>query len=91
MLPTKGHLSCRTPQYIGKAISQEIAEADIKHGIIQAGAPFIRYRIQVCSMQTLVRLTSWLSREIIIDDAHHCRSASYMKISTTRPEAKVLA
>lgn len=75
-----------------RQLSQEIAEADIKHGIIQAGSPFIRYRIQVCSMQTLVRRLDKLAEpEIIIaDEAHHCRSASYMKILNHWPNAKVL-
>ena len=52
-----------------RQLSQEIAEADIKHGIIQAGSPFIRYRIQVCSMQTLVRRLDKLAEpEIVIID-----------------------
>lgn len=52
-----------------RQLSLEIAEADIKHGIIQAGAPFLRYRIQVCSMQTLVRRLEKLAEpEIIIID-----------------------
>ncbi|NBK24934.1 MAG: DEAD/DEAH box helicase, partial [Spirochaetia bacterium] len=75
-----------------RQLSQEIAEADIKHGIIQSGAPFIRYRIQVCSMQTLVRRLDKLAEPeiIIVDEVHHIRSGSYMKILNFWPDAKVL-
>ena len=50
-------------------LSREVSEADIKHGIIQAGMPYIRYRVQVCSMQTLVRRLDKLAEpEILIAD-----------------------
>ena len=75
-----------------RQLSKEIAEADIKHGIIQAGAPFLRYRIQVCSMQTLVRRLEKLAEPeiIIVDEVHHIRAGSYMKILNFWPKAKVL-
>lgn len=56
-------------QTLVEQLSREISEADIKHGIIQAGMPYIRYRVQVCSMQTLVRRMDKLAEpEILIAD-----------------------
>ena len=49
-----------------KQLSKEISEADIKHGIIKAGSPFIRYRVQVCSMQTLIRRMDKLPEPAIV-------------------------
>lgn len=73
-------------------LSREIKEADINHGIIQAGMPYIRYRVQVCSMQTLVRRMDKLAEpEILIaDECHHLKSNSYMSILRRWPNAKLL-
>ncbi|MGE4526392.1 MAG: DEAD/DEAH box helicase family protein [Sphaerochaeta sp.] len=73
-------------------LSKEVSEAGIKHGIIQAGSPYIRYRVQVCSMQTLVRrLDKMAEPEIIItDECHHIRSNSYMNILNKWPNANIL-
>jgi superfamily II DNA or RNA helicase len=35
-------------------LSKELMKIGIKHGIIKSGSPYIRYRVQVCSMATLV-------------------------------------
>lgn len=73
-------------------LSKEVSEAGIKHGIIQAGSPYIRYRVQVCSMQTLVRrLDKMAEPEIIItDECHHIKSNSYMNILNKWPNANIL-
>jgi DNA repair protein RadD len=73
-------------------LSQEIDQAGIKHGIIQAGAPYIRYRVQVCSMQTLVHRLDKMSEPelIIVDEFHHAKSASYLRILKTWPRANIL-
>lgn len=73
-------------------LSQEIAQADIKHGIIQAGSPFVRYRVQVCSMQTLVRRLDKMPEPslIIADEAHHAKAASYQAILAKWPQARIL-
>ena len=73
-------------------LSREIKEADIKHGIIQAGMPYIRYRVQVCSMQTLVRRMDKLAEPeiVIIDEVHHIKSNSYLGIIRHWPNAKLL-
>ena len=79
-------------QTLVKQLSQEITEAGINHGIIQAGAPYIRYRVQVCSMQTLVRRLDKLPEPeiVIVDECHHLKSNSYMRILNTWPDAKLL-
>ena len=79
-------------QTLVEQLSNEIKEADIKHGIIQAGMPYIRYRVQVCSMQTLVRRMDKLAEPeiIVIDEIHHVKSNSYMNILRHWPNAKLL-
>ena len=79
-------------QTLVEQLSREIKEADINHGIIQSGMPYIRYRVQVCSMQTLVRRMDKLAEpEILIcDEAHHLKSSSYMHILNYWPNAKLL-
>lgn len=65
-----------------RQLSDELTEGGIKHGIIQAGSPYIKYRVQVCSIQTLVRRIDKLPEPeiIIIDEAHHSRSNTYQQI-----------
>lgn len=79
-------------QTLVRQLSTEIQEAGINHGIIQAGAPYIRYRVQVCSMQTLVRRLDKLPEPeiVIVDECHHLKSNSYMRILDRWPEAKLL-
>ena len=73
-------------------LSDEIAEAGIRHGIIQSGSPYIRYRVQVCSMQTLVKRLVKLPRPelVVIDECHHVKASSYMQILNHWNDAKVL-
>lgn len=75
-----------------KQLSEELDEAGLQHGIIQSGKPYIRYRVQVCSMQTLVRRLDKVPEPslLIIDEVHHCKSNSYMKIINKWPKAKLL-
>ena len=73
-------------------LSKEIKEAGIKHGIIQAGRPFIKYRVQVCSMQTLVRRMDKLPYPslIVVDECHHLKAKSYFSIIKHWDKAKLL-
>ena len=73
-------------------LSKELDEADIKHGIIQAGFPYVRYRTQVCSMQTLIRRLDKLPEAsiIIVDESHHIANNSYTKIMEKWPNANIL-
>ena len=65
-----------------RQLSDELTEGGIKHGIVQAGCPYIKYRVQVCSIQTLVRRIDKLPEPeiIIIDECHHSRSNTYQQI-----------
>jgi superfamily II DNA or RNA helicase len=75
-----------------KQLSDEIKEAGIKHGIIAAGFPYIKYRVQVCSIQTLIRRIDKLpDPEIILyDEFHHATANSSRKIFEAWPTARVL-
>jgi len=75
-----------------RQLSDEISDAGIRHGIIQSGAPYIRYRVQVCSMQTLVRRLDKLPSPelIIIDECHHIKAKSYLSIINKWSKAKLL-
>jgi len=75
-----------------KQLSEELTEAGLQHGIIKAGSPYIKYRVQVCSMQTLVRRLDKLPEPslIVVDECHHLKSKSYMKILETWKSAKLL-
>ena len=63
-------------------LSDESINGNIRHGIIASGFPIINYRVQVCSLQTLIRRLDKLPEAelIIIDEAHHVKSNSYLKI-----------
>lgn len=67
----------------------------IAHGIIKSGfEEQTQYPVQVASVQTIVRrLERWSKKGfsyIIIDEAHHAVSSTYMKICTAFPMAKIL-
>lgn len=73
-------------------LSGELHDAGIRHGIIKADAPYLRYRVQVCSIQTLVRRFDKIDDGdyIIIDEAHHAKASYYIKVLNRYPRAKVL-
>ena len=75
-----------------RQLSDELTEGGIKHGIIQAGCPYIKYRVQVCSIQTLVRRIDKLPEPeiIIIDECHHSRSNTYQEVLKSWPNALML-
>lgn len=67
----------------------------IAHGIIKSGYDEeSMFPVQVASVQTIVRrLEKWEKKGfsyIIIDEAHHAVSSTYMKICKAFPEAKIL-
>ena len=67
----------------------------IAHGIIKSGyEEMMHYPVQVASVQTIVRrLSRWTEKEfayVIIDEAHHAVSPTYLKICEAFPKAKIL-
>ena len=67
----------------------------IAHGIIKSGyEENSRFPVQVASVQTILRrLEKWTKEGfsyIIIDEAHHAVSSTYMKICAAFPQAKIL-
>jgi len=75
-----------------KQLSNELKEAGVQHGIIQSGYPYVRYRVQVCSIQTLINRMDKIPEPeiIVIDEAHHTKSNSYQKIIDKWHSAKIL-
>lgn len=76
-------------------IAETLASYGLEYGIIQAGAKESRFcHIQVASVQSLVRrLQRWERVRfefVIIDEAHHTPSPTYMKILDTFSGAKLL-
>jgi superfamily II DNA or RNA helicase len=75
-----------------KQLSDELTGAGIRHGIIQSGMPYIKYRVQVCSIQTLVNRIEKLPvpEIIILDEAHHSKAPTFLKIITAWSGAYIL-
>lgn len=75
------YVMAHTRKLVGQ-LSRELDDAGIRHGRVQAGYPRLKYRVQVCSMQTLVRRLDGLDPcdIVIIDEAHHLKASSYLKI-----------
>jgi DNA repair protein RadD len=73
-------------------LSRELSSGGIHHGIIAAGSPMLRYRVQVASLQTLVRRADRLPEPemIIIDETHHAKARSYTDLLKLWPRALVL-
>ena len=76
-------------------IAETLASYGLEYGIIQAGTEEDRYcHIQVASVQSLVRrLQRWGKVRfefVIIDEAHHTPSPTYMKILDTFSDSKLL-
>ena len=76
-------------------IAETLASYGLEYGIIQAGTEESRFcHIQVASVQSLVRrLQRWgriRFEFVIIDEAHHTPSPTYMKILDTFSDSKLL-
>ena len=76
-------------------IAETLASYGLEYGIIQAGAEESRLcHIQVASVQTLVRRLQRWGRVrfefVIIDEAHHTPSPTYMKILDAFSDSKLL-
>lgn len=73
-------------------LSRELTAGGIHHGIIAAGLPSLRYRVQVASLQTLVRRAERLPEPeiIIIDEVHHVKAASYMSLMERWSNSRIL-
>lgn len=77
-----------------KQTSRKLSECDIEHGIIMSGfTPKPRCKVQVASVQTLVRRLDKVKHEfdlIIIDEAHLSAAKTYRLILARWPKAKVI-
>jgi superfamily II DNA or RNA helicase len=75
-----------------KQLSKEVESIGIKHGVIAANTPYLRYRVQVASLQTIVRRIDKIPEPeiMIIDEFHHCKSKSYLSLIETWSNSKIL-
>jgi DNA repair protein RadD len=75
-----------------RQLAGELREAGVNFSLVAAGYPMINTRIKVCSLQTMVnRFDQMKDQElIIVDECHHIRSKSYMKLFEAYPDAKIL-
>lgn len=77
-----------------KQASRKLRDCGVRHGIIMAGfTPDMTARVQVASVQTLVRRLGkfkWRPRVIIIDEAHLSAAKSYRTIIEFFGDAKVI-
>lgn len=68
----------------------KLAWAGLNYGIIAAGHPVTDARVQVASVQTLVRRLAgmaWQPSVVIIDEAHHAAAGSWRQILDHWPDA----
>lgn len=71
--------------------SSKLNQLDIEHGIIMSGhRPSAWSRVNVASIQTLVRRDPPLADLIIIDEAHHASATTYQKLINAYPHATIL-
>lgn len=77
-----------------KQASRKLTEYGVEHGIIMSGfTPHHRLRVQVASVQTLVRRLDGMQFGfdlIIVDEAHLSAAKSYQSIFAKWPKAKIL-
>lgn len=67
--------------------------AGVRHGIIAAGySEDASAPVQICSIPTLARRLGKYRKPdlIVLDEAHHCPSATWSKIIATNPQAYVI-
>lgn len=70
--------------------ASKLAWAGLEHGVIAAGHPVTDARVQVASVQTLMRRLSritWTPSLVIIDEAHHAAAGSWRQIIEHWPDA----
>jgi superfamily II DNA or RNA helicase len=72
--------------------SKTLRAFGVPHGIIAAGRSMnLTECVQVVSVQTLAKRLHVFKPDLIIEDeAHHCISASWLKIRAANPQARIL-
>lgn len=73
-------------------ISGTLSRVSVPHGFIQAGKPMSKQPAMVASIQTLGRRLDQVTTPdlVIIDEAHHSVSKSYVEMFARWPEAKFI-
>lgn len=73
-------------------ISATLKRVSVPHGFIQAGKPMSKQAAMVASIQTLGRRLDQVAPPdlVIIDEAHHAVSKTYIEVFARWPEAKFI-
>lgn len=73
-------------------ISSTLKRVSVPHGFIQAGKPMSKQAAMVASIQTLGRRLDQIAQPdlVIIDEAHHAVSKTYIEVFARWPEAKFI-
>jgi len=73
-------------------ISATLKRVSVPHGFIQAGKPMSKQAAMVASIQTLGRRLDQIAQPdlVIIDEAHHAVSKTYIEVFARWPEAKFI-
>lgn len=71
--------------------STRLREFGVRHGLVMAGVQPTPYlRVQVASIQTLIRRTAPPADLVIIDEAHLSTAQTYLKLLDSYPAARIL-
>lgn len=73
-------------------ISATLKRVSVPHGFIQAGKPMSKQAAMVASIQTLGRRLDQVAQPdlVIIDEAHHAVSKTYIEVFARWPDAKFI-
>jgi superfamily II DNA or RNA helicase len=73
-------------------ISATLTEVGVKHGFVQAGKSPMNRPVMVCSIQTLARRMDTVEEPdlVIVDEAHHAVSATYIQMFAKWQKARFL-
>jgi superfamily II DNA or RNA helicase len=72
--------------------SETLTEYGLRHGIIKAGCPTLRYRVQVISVQSLLSRINQIDEPfaLIVEETHHAASEQFKKVFAKWPNVKLL-
>lgn len=72
--------------------SETLTEYELRHGIVKARFPTLRYRVQVISVQSLLSRIDLIEEPyaLIVEETHHAASDQFKKVFAKWPNVKLL-
>lgn len=72
--------------------SETLTDYELRHGIVKAGCPTLRYRVQVISVQSLLSRIDMIDYPyaLIVEETHHAASEQFKKVFAKWPNVKLL-